>query len=316
MPGRLLEAPSDLADTARLLFEVFGAPQFRDARYLEWFYRENPHGPAIETDYVDEVGRLGHMAGVPHVYHDRTRELPAMFPLDIAVHERGRGQGVMAKMTAACYAETERRWGTALLTGMANANSLHFYVTKGGYRLLTKMPVTICPAIWPHPERVATRKLDPSYLGSPDFERLVESLDLDPGDQLSEKYTLPYLRWRLARPDSDYRVHEGERVVVVTSAERRHGVPFTIVLKTFRRRAAGSARVEANGIIAAACRDRRSPLAVYAGFSARTRVRGVRLPERLKPSPLNLVIGCRPPGAIDPATLSYESYEFLEFDAY
>src|SRR5438552_10366726 len=105
MTGRVLDRPGDLSDTARLLFDVFHAPQFRDVRYLDWYYRRNPLGPAIETDYVDEQGLLGHMAGIPHLYHSRSGEHPTMFPLDIAVHERGRGKGVMAKMTAACYAE-------------------------------------------------------------------------------------------------------------------------------------------------------------------------------------------------------------------
>ena len=159
MTGRVLDRPSELADTARLLFEVFRAPQFRDVRYLDWYYRRNPLGPAIETNYVDEHGVLGHMAGIPHVYHSRSGELPTMFPLNIAVHERGRGQGVMAKMTAACYAETERRWGSALLTGMPNDNSTAYYVTKGGFRLVTPMPVKICPPVWPELARVETRRI-------------------------------------------------------------------------------------------------------------------------------------------------------------
>jgi hypothetical protein len=295
---------------------VFRAPQFRDARYLEWYYRQNPLGPAIETDYADDEGLLGHMAGIPHVYHSRSGEHMTMFPLDIAVHGRGRGKGVMAKMTAACYAETERRWGTALLTGMPNANSTEYYVTKGGFRLVTPMPVKICPSVWPNLQKVETHRAEPEYLASREFEVLFDTLDLDPVDGWREKYTLPVLRWRLSRPDSDYRIHVGDDVVVVSASDRRHGIPFTIVLKTFRRRGARSALVDANGVVAAACRQRRSALAVYAGFSCQTRIRGVPLPERFKPSPLNLVVSCRPPGFIDLQSFEYATYEFLEFDAY
>jgi hypothetical protein len=316
MTGRVLDRPSELADIARLLFDVFHAPQFRDSRYLDWYYRQNPLGPAIETNFADEQGLLGHMAGIPHVYHSRSGELPAMFPLNIAVHERGRGQGVMAKMTASCYAETERRWGSALLTGMPNANSTAYYTTKGGFRLVKPMPVKICPSIWPYFARVDTRRIDAEYLASRDFEALYATLDTDPRDDWSEKYTLPMLRWRLSRPDSDYRVHVGKEAVVVSSMDRRHGIPFTIVVKTFRRRGARSARVDANGVIAAACRTRGTPLAVYSGFSDQTSVRGVKLPERFKPSPLNLVVSSRPLGFLDLARIEYAAYEFLEFDAY
>lgn len=316
MTGRILDRPSDLADSARLLFDVFHAPQFRDSRYLDWYYRQNPLGPAIETEYADEQGLLGHMAGIPHIYHSRSGELPAMFPLDIAVHERARGQGVMAKMTAACYAETERRWGSALLTGMPNENSTHYYTTKGGFRLVTPMPVKICPSVWPELRRVETRRITATYLAGSEFEALYATLDVEPQDGWCEKYTLPVLRWRLSRPDTDYRIHASEEVVIVTSSDRRHGIPFTVVLKTFRRRNAASARPSANGVIAAACRERRTPLAVYSGFSGRTRVYGAPLPERLKPSPLNLVVSCRPLGFLDLARVEYSSYEFLEFDAY
>lgn len=316
MSPTFLEGRADLADTARLLYDVYRAPQFRDARYLDWYYRQNPLGPAIETDLVDEQGRLGHMGGIPHVYHSRSGTLQAMFPLNIAVHERARGKGGMANMTAACYAETEKRWGKALLLGMANANSVGYYGTKGGYRVVMQMPVTICPSVWPDLDRVETRRIDPAYLASADFEALFETFDLSPGEGWSERYTLPFLRWRLSRPDSDYRIHAGKDVVVVTSCDRRHGLPFTIVMKTFRRKSAGGARAGANGVIAAACRQRRTPLAVYAGFSGQTRVRGFRLPERWKPAPLHLCVSCRPPGFLDLPAFVYETFEFLEFDVY
>jgi hypothetical protein len=111
-------------------------------------------------------------------------------------------------------------------------------------------------------------------------------------------------------------MHVGEEVAVVTSIERKFGVPFTVVLKTFRRRGARSASPVANGVIAAACRARRTPLAVYCGFSSKTAVRGIALPERFKPSPLNLCVSSRPPGFIDLPSFVYSTFEFFEFDAY
>jgi hypothetical protein len=316
MSATFLDQPGDLADTARLLFDVYHAPQFRDARYVDWYYRKNPLGPAIETDLVDEHGRLGHMAGIPHVYHSRRGTLRAMFPLNIAVHERGRGKGGMAQMTARCYAETEKRLGSALMLGMANQNSVAYYGSKGGYRVVLKMPVTICPSIWPDLGGVETRSIEPDYLASSEFEALFDTLDLSPGEGWSERYTLPFLRWRLSRPDSDYRIHVGDEAVVVTSSDRRHGVLFTIVMKTFRRKSANGARVGVNGVIAAACRQRRTPLAVYAGFSGETRIRGIGLPERLKPAPLYLCVSARPAGFLDLPSFVYETFEFLEFDVY
>lgn len=313
--GGLLEK-ADLRDTARLLYEVFHAPQFADERYLEWFYRQNPIGPAIETDWADDQGRLGHIGGIPHEYHSKRGVLPAMFPLNVAVHERSRGKGIMAKLTGACYAETRRRWGSALLVGMANDNSVAFYTSKGGYRCVMQMPVRLCPALWPALGRVRSRAIDAAYLASAEFTELVDSLDLEPTDGWSQKYSKDVLAWRLAKPDGRYAIHVGADVVVVTCPEKRNGMPFTVVLKAFRRHHAKSPRPVANGVIAAACRYRFSPLAVHAGFSAKVRILGARVPERYKPAPLHLCVSSQPPGFIDLPSFEYDTFEFLDFDVY
>lgn len=313
--GELLEG-GDLRDTARLLHDVFHAPQFRDERYLDWFYRRNPLGPAIETDFADDEGRLGHIGGIPHFYHSRDRVLQAMFPLNVAVHERSRGRGIMGKLTSACYAETRRRWGQALLIGMANANSVGFYTTKGGYRCVMQMPVHLCPPVWPRLERVTHHEVTDAYLASSEFAELVASLDLAPTEGWSQRWTKEVLAWRLAKPDGGYMVHVGEHSVVVTCPERRNGVPFAVVLKTFRRKTAPMDPVPVNSVIAAACRRRRALAAVHAGFSAKTRILGIRIPERWKPAPLNLCVSSQPEGFMDLPSFRYDTFEFLEFDVY
>lgn len=315
-PNGELVLHGDLKDTARLLYDVFHAPQFRDEKYLDWYYRKNPLGPAIESDFADDVGRLGHIGGIPHFYHSKAGVLQAMFPLNVAVHERARGRGIMAKLTNACYAETRRRWGSALLIGMANANSLAFYTTKGGYRCVMQMPVRLCPPIWPSLERVTHTAVDEGYLSSGRFRDLVDTLDFEPTEGWSQRWTLDVLRWRLAKPDGGYVVHAGRHAVVVTCKEWRDGVPFAVVLKTFRRKSAPAEPMTVNAVIAAACRNRRAVMAVHAGFSAKTRVLGVRIPERYKPAPLNLCVSSQPEGYVDLASFRYDTFEFLEFDVY
>lgn len=313
--GELL-SHADLKDTARLLHDVFHSPQFEDERYLDWYYRKNPLGPAIETDIADEVGRLGHIGGIPHFYHSTSGVLQAMFPLNVAVHERARGRGVMARLTSACYEETRRRWGNALLIGMANANSVAFYTTKGGYRCVMQMPVRLAPPLWPSLGRVTHTAVDAAYLSSPEFRALVGGLDLEPTEGWSQRWTPEVLEWRLGKPGSGYVVHEGKHAVVVTCRERRHGLPFAVVLKTFRRKSAPPGPVVVNDVVASACRNRRAVMAVYAGFSAKTRLLGVRIPERYKPAPLNLCVSSQPEGFVDLPSFRYDTFEFLEFDVY
>lgn len=306
----------DLRDTARLLHDVFGAPRFRDERYLDWYYRQNPLGPAIETDVADEQGRLGHIGGVPHVYHSQRGTVQCSFPLNVAVHERGRGRGLLARLTARQWASVGERFGQAILLGMANAQSAPFYMGKAGYRLQTRLPATICPPMWPELGPVEHHGVDAAFLRSAAFDRIFDSLDLSPTEGYSERWTREGLAWRLSQPDAGYAVHVGRDVVIVSALEERLGIPFLVVGKTFRRTAARSPRPVANGVIARACRYRGRALGVYGGFSATTRVFGAPLPERLKPSPLHLVVNCHPAGWFDLSTFRYDTFEFLDFDAY
>ena len=68
-------------------------------------------------------------------------------------------------------------------------------------------------------------------------------------------------------------------------------VPMAVILKLFPR---GPGRLDqplsARRAVAGVCRHHRAPAAVYAGFNALVRVRGIQPPHRLRPAPLNLVV--------------------------
>src|ERR1700760_2218061 len=93
---------ADLAETARLLHAVFPIEKFSDARYLEWFYRENPVGAAIEIDRAEGGSRIGHVGGIPQEYHSASGIRMSVFPLNLAVAPSGRGRGLMTEMNDAC----------------------------------------------------------------------------------------------------------------------------------------------------------------------------------------------------------------------
>ena len=66
----------------------------------------------------------------------------------------------------------------------------------------------------------------------------------------------------------------------------------------------------------AACRFYRAPAAIYAGYSDLVRFHGVRLPERLKPAPLNLCVRSFRPGVIDETQFVMQRFELLDLDAF
>lgn len=306
----------DLDATARLLFEVFGAPRFRDARYLDWFYRQNPEGRAIETDFADAQGRLGHIGGIPGVYHCSASETRTTFPLNVAVAERARGKGALGRVTKAHWKEAFERFDHALALGMANANSVHYFEKHDGYRVVGKLPVCVCPPLWPTLEKVTTHAVSKEFLRSAAFDALYDSLDVAPTQGWAIRWTPDVLRWRLSTPDAGYAVHVGKDAAVVSRSDVRKGIPFTIIMKTFRLKSARGRVASANGAVAAACRFRRSPAAAYAGWNRWVRVYGVPLPEKLKPAPLYLCVKGMHPEDIDKDSFEYDVWEFMDFDVY
>ena len=79
-------------------------------------------------------------------------------------------------------------------------------------------------------------------------------------------------------------------------------------------------------VIAAALSHHRVPVAVYAGFNAHVPVRGIAIPKRIQPAPLNLLFIARDEasqflgldldeaGPQAPAT--FDTFELLDFDAF
>ena len=91
-------------------------------------------------------------------------------------------------------------------------------------------------------------------------------------------------------------------------------LPACVVLKVFPL-AGGEASFDATGAIRSATRAQRAAFAVYAGFNGSVRVRGVRPPRRLQPSPLNLIIRRLEP-ELDQDAIELDTFEFLVMDAY
>jgi len=306
----------DLREVGRFLHGLFGVERFRNDAYLPWFYRQNPEGEATVIVRRDEAGVVGHVAGIHQEYHSRTQRFGAVFPQNLAVAERARGRGLMMTMNEACFSAWTRAHGDGLVVGMPNTASTPGYTRLLGCRLVMPLPTFVCPPVWPVLESFESHDATAAFRASPGFDTLADSLDYAPTERLSQRYSKELLRWRLGAPDTRYALHAGRDAVVVSTVSRVRGVPLAVIVKTFRRATAPRKRVPANGAIAAACRYHRAPAAVYAGFSASCEVRGVRVPERYKPAPLNLVVRSARRGFVDPRVVEFDAFEFFNFDAF
>ncbi len=95
---------------------------------------------------------------------------------------------------------------------------------------------------------------------------------------------------------------------------RSFGLPFTVILKLYPRRDRGERRTAA--LVSASCRFHGAPFGVYAGWNTNAKVPGIPLPEWLKTSPLNLIFRSLDAAVIHQDSVTFDTFEFLDFDAY
>jgi hypothetical protein len=295
-----------------LLAAELPAARYVDARYLRWLYDENPYGPAIQRAVDDGGVRVAHYALIPQRYRGPEGIVPAAFSLHAVTRSGTQRKGYFQQLGAEIYAEA-RDTGWQFSTGVCNDKSIGAVVKYMGWKTPGPLPVKLCPPM--HTGRgVASHRIHPAFLDSAGFAELTAGLDEFPVQQWTNSYTTEYLRWRLACPSAQYTLHTSDDLAAVTTHDRRFGVRAAVILKLFCHRT-NAAPATADAIVGAACRHHRAPYAVYAGFNARVKVRGVQPPRRLQPSPLHLILRSLSP-TVDHDSLTVDTFEFLDMDAY
>lgn len=296
-----------LERTARLLADIFGAHRFSPA-YLDWQYERSPEGREIATDLADERGQpLAHYAVVPQTWVSPADRRRFALSLHTAVRPEARGRGTFTRLAEATYELARRDHGVTAVIGVANANSTPGFVRRLGFALHESLPVIVGMAM---PRASAETS---SYASGEVDAGLWESLDLAPTSGWVQEWTAEKIAWRLASPRGPYGVHVHGSGVMVTAPARR-GVPIIVVLKIFRRR--GASEVATQPLLRAACRYHRTAVYLYGGYNGRARIGGWPLPRRLRPAPLNLIYRALDASVPASSDMRFETFEFLDFDAY
>jgi GNAT superfamily N-acetyltransferase len=293
--------------TRRLLAEAFpDDPKFSRDAFLDWEY-DSPSGRVIERNRDDEAGRLGHYAVLPQRWQRDGVVEPWALSLNTAVSERARGQGLFTTLADETYelARTER--GVRTIVGVANANSTPGFVGRLRFSLVGPLDVAVLP--W-RPS-IAARAIDRITVEQLLADPLVQNPVYRPG-AFTRVWDAAELAWRLASPGASYSVFRAPGALAITCASSFAKVPVAVLLKVI---VAGDDVVDLGPIVAAACTHHRAPAALHAGSNPDLRFRGMPLPDRFRPSPLNLIVRSldpdRPSESVIPST-----FEFLEFDAY
>jgi hypothetical protein len=284
--------------------------KYVDATYLHWLYDENPYGPAIQRGVDEDDVRVAHYALVPQRYRGPEGVVPAAFSLHAVTRTGTQRKGYFQTLGAEIYEEASAA-GWRLSSGVCNDKSIGAVTKYMGWKTPGPLPVRLCVPM--HTGRgVTSMPVDAALLASDCFADLTAGLDDFPVQQWTNSYTTEYLRWRLACPSTRFALHTSDDLVAVSTTDTRFGVRAAVILKLLLRSAAPTG---AEPVIAAACRFHRAPYAVYAGFNARVRVRGIQPPRKLQPSPLHLILRSLSP-TVDQDALTLDTFEFLDMDAY
>ncbi len=303
---------AELESTARLLADVFPGSSTASATYLDWQYVRNPAGVVVETNLDDDQGRAGHYAVIPVTLSEDGAPLRAALSLNTAVDARARGGGVFVKLAQQTYDAAAGR-GIEAIVGVANANSTPGFVRRLGFDLLTRLPARVWPRR-PGGRAVESTVADALVLADDAFWARLDPLLHAPASGLAFRWDRPALTWRLQSPRGPYAVHLGDGAAALSVRSRGPGgAPVAVVLKVLPVEGAPAAVIGA--LFAAACRHHRAVAAVHAGVVSVDVPAGIPLPERFKPSPLNVIFRRLPePG--DRPRGRFAALEFLDFDAY
>ncbi|HEX8261725.1 MAG TPA: GNAT family N-acetyltransferase [Allosphingosinicella sp.] len=259
-----------------LLRRVFPRARHLTPGYLAWQYSRNPDGEAVGFSAYAGDALVGHLAGVALSARIEGEIRRGLLLVNSAVHADHRRRSLMSRLSEAIFAEGAVR-------------GYSFSISTGN-RYSSKPLLTRYQPIGPLEARIGIGRSRRAAMPAPaSFERI---------------WSEEALRWRLANPERRYCVRRRGGQLSISAATGLPGVAALLY------QGAGEAPPTAGSAP--------GPLGLWLGRDpgiAWRRSSFLPIPERLRPSPLNLFFRDLTGGGFvpDPDRLIFQA---LDFDAY
>jgi GNAT superfamily N-acetyltransferase len=219
--------------------------------YLRWLYCECPLGPPVGFNAYAGDELAAHYSTIPVVATFDGAPAKGLLSLNTATHPTHQGKGLFTRLAEETYARA-RELGYEFVVGVANANSTPGMTRKLGFQLVAPLDVLVG----------------------------VGSVAASPGDGTGFALAWPEdaLRWRLRRPHARYVATAGQDPIIYAHVHRLGILAYL---------------TQAPRALAAELPPARKThlFRMWIGIDPQLHRRGVlaRLPDRLKPSPLNMI---------------------------
>ena len=271
-------APDQLAAYSGLLNTTFGTDAFTP-QAIGWRYRDNPAGQVVGADAWDGERLAAHYVTCPLEARIDGAVVKGLLSLNTATHPDYQGRGLFTTLAERAYAQGAEA-GYAFVIGVANANSTPGFLRKLSFQHVDRLQAGVLARL---PDRFSDAPVQ--YQGA---------------------WRGELLAWRLANPAGRYVAARRGGLIGVWA--RTH-LPFV--------RCGAFLKDEGQALPGAG----RTPLAatLFLGLEPRMalgRHGFLPVPERFRPSPLNLIWRALSPDV--PAALRPDAValNFLDFDPY
>jgi len=272
-----------ISECASLLSTVFPLADHLTPDYLEWQYAQNPVGPCVGFNAYAGEQLVAHYVTLPVTAKLFGVEKRGLLSLNTATHSEHQGKRLFTTLAEKTY-EYGLAAGYDFVVGVANANSTPGFVRKLGFQLVAPLTARLGVGM------VGKKQTPPDIC----FEAVWDAARLT---------------WRLQNPILAYTYRQVNQTVQVLAPTGRFGIQA--VLGEFMIKQYPPQLFADHGTFP-------NPVRLWIGLDARVdwaKSLYVDIPERFKPSPLNLIFKdlTGKQRALLPDQVSFQA---IDFDAY
>jgi len=275
-------SPKGIEICAELLSLVYSrSDQASEEKYLNWEYNLNPIGKAVGYNAWSNNQLAAHYVTQPIIMLINGKEARGLLSINTATHPEHQRKKLFTTLADATY-QRAKNLGYSFVIGVANANSTHGFVRKLEFELISPLTAKI-------------------GIGRINYQ---STRNLNTCERLWSRESL---EWRLRDPLKKYSIRKLNNKYIIETSTGKLGIRARLGI--FDKSLLPDAKYLNQNIF--------TPFKLYLGIDNSidwTKSRYYNIPERFRPSPLNLIFKkLNEDVELDRTNIKFQ---MIDFDAY